>query len=106
MPFDLHTIEIPDGTSQPAWPDRIIVGTLFGITNAAGAAGAAVSTPVTWPVAGTLPANYFVEVEASQVCAVSIPVSGKTANGFNVVLTPLSSAATIAAGTFNVRVSY
>jgi cytoskeletal protein RodZ len=99
MSFDLHTVEVPDGflTSQP---DRILIGNLPNQANAAGgSAGAAVTVPFTGL---HLPANYSVQAEASQACWLS--VTNKTQTGFNVVLTPTSGTATIAAGTIDVTV--
>jgi hypothetical protein len=111
MPFPLHTVEAQDGTAI-AYSDKIFYGALFGIANAAGAsAGAAVSTPVVWPSPGVLPANYFVDVETS-AANVQVSVQSKTSAGFDVVLTPIPTVtgstpanSTVAAGSFNVRVT-
>jgi hypothetical protein len=100
MPFNLHTIQIPDG-SQINNYDRVIVATQVAIANVAGGSnGAAVTTAVSF-APGSLPTNYFVIAQASQICSVTI--TNKTNSGFNVVLTPASTV-TLAAGTFDVLV--
>ena len=97
MPFDMHTVEVPDGALLNYF-DRVIVGGQLGIANlAGGGAGASVTTAVAFP---SLPPNYAVLVMPSQAAAVS--VTNKAYNGFDVVLTPLSG--TLAAGTFDVVV--
>jgi hypothetical protein len=100
MPFDLHTVECPDGF-PPARSDRIILAQQT-VANASGVAGAAVTTAVAVP--GGLPTPYSVIVTPSQACFVS--VTSKTSNGFNVTLTPLYNGANtaIAAGSFDVVV--
>jgi hypothetical protein len=103
MGFDLHTVEVLNG-STTSQEDRVITGVLPGLTNAAGgSAGAAVTTAVTLPAGTFLPPTYGVQVTASQACFVS--VTGKTQSGFNVVLTPVTSEATLAAGTFDVLIT-
>lgn len=97
MALDQHTILVPTG-ANPAWTDRTVIGVLPNVANAAGSAGATVSIPVTMD----LPASYSVQATASQACAVS--VSGKSSAGFTVNLTPLSSSASIAAGTVDIVV--
>jgi hypothetical protein len=74
---------------------------------AGGGAGAAVTTSVTFPTGFTYPAgfptgNYAVQVTPNQSCTAS--VTAKTQAGFNVVLTPVPSTATLAAGTFDLTV--
>lgn len=97
-----HTIESPDGFT-PARQDRVIVGSLPGIANAAGgSAGAAVATPVSLPASASLPASYSVLVNPGQDA--TWYVSSKTASGFTVTLTPRLAASTLAAGTFDVVV--
>ena len=98
MALDQHTISVPNG-ALPANQDRTIIGSLPGVANAAGAAGATVSTAVTM---GDLPPNYSVIVNPGQGCGWF--VSGKTSTGFTVNLVPFSSTATVAAGTFDVVV--
>jgi hypothetical protein len=79
------------------------VATGFNVPNPAGSG----SSPVTVSMSfvdqygtGLLPPNgaYSVHVSPNQACFVSI--TNKTASGFNVVLTPLSTGS-IAAGTFD-----
>lgn len=99
MPLDFHTTEVPDG-STPARQDRVIIGMLPGVANvAAGSAGTAVTTAVSM---SGLPSSYSVVVNPGQDA--TWYVSGKTASGFNVVLTPRLAANTLAAGTFDVVV--
>ncbi len=93
-------IESPDGAT-PARTDRAILGVVPGIANAAGgSAGAAVVTAVALPSTADLPANYAVVVNPGQDATWF--VSGKTATGFNVTLTPRLATNTLAAGTFDV----
>jgi hypothetical protein len=99
MPFDVHTIEVPDGAMLNNY-DRVIVGAQLAIANAAGGtAGAAVTTAVSFP--SGLPSAYYVDVSPSQASFWN--VTSKTNTGFNVVLTP-PSGVTLAAGTFDVLV--
>lgn len=104
MPFELHTTEVADGSTN-LWTDRLIVGVQANVANVSGAEDTAVTTAVEFV---DLPANasnvgeYGVQVTPSQPCFVS--VTDKTATGFNVVLTPISSTGSIAAGTFDVLV--
>lgn len=95
-------IASPDGFT-PAFQDRAIIGTIPGVTNAVGgAAGASVTTTVTLPASANLPTNYSVLVNPGQDA--TWYVNAKTANSFNVVLTPRLAANTLAAGTFDVVV--
>jgi len=88
---------------------RAIIARLLGIANAAGTgAGNSISVTVSlnqtsgdgvtplWP-AGL--ATYRVVVSLSQACFWN--VTNKSASGFTVTLTPTSSSATLAAGTFD-----
>ena len=94
-----HAIELKKG-SQNANNDGIVMGIQPNIANAAGgAAGAAVVTAVAF---ANLPANYAVNVTPGQDATAF--VSGKTASGFNVTLTPRLATNTLAAGTFDVTV--
>ena len=79
--------------------DRTIIGTVPDIANAAGAAGATVTTAVSM---SDLPPNYSVLVNPGQGCGAF--VSGKTNTGFNVNLVPFSGTGVVAAGTFDVVV--
>jgi hypothetical protein len=96
MPFDLHTIESPDGSALANY-DRIVIGAQSGVANIAGSgAGASATTAVSF---GALPPNYSVSISASQACFVAI--TDKTSTGFNVVQTPTLGSVTLAAGTFD-----
>ncbi len=97
----VHTVSSPDGMPF-AQKDRATIGVLTGIANAAGAAGATVSTTITLPASADLPADYAVMVSPSQACFWY--VSGKTSSGFTVNLVPTTSSASIAAGTFDCTV--
>lgn len=68
-----------------------------------GGAGQAVTTAV---ALSGLPASldYTINITPNQACAASW--SAKTSSGFNVVLTPLNTGDTIAAGTFDVVVTW
>jgi hypothetical protein len=100
MAIDIRVIEMSDGSNQSR-SDRLLAGLQLAVANLSGATSAAVTTAVAF-VAGALPATYAVFVDPGQA-GVFASVSGKTINGFNVVLTPLSSAA-VAAGTFSVLI--
>jgi hypothetical protein len=80
--------------------DRKVVGHLANVANAPGSgAGASVTTAVSGL---RLPPVYVVQVAASQD-AVAF-VTGKTASGFSVTLSPRLAANTLAAGTFDVLI--
>lgn len=102
MPFDLHTVELPDG-STPNYSDRVVQAMQFGIANPSAAEGAATAA-VAVSFASPLPPNYVVDIDSGQA-GVGGTASAKTSTGFNVTLFPLASTITIAAGTFNVTVS-
>lgn len=100
MSKDLHTVSLLKGTVL-AQEDRVFVGLQIAVANViGGGAGAAVVTAVTF--AGELPAKYAVFVNPGQDATWF--VSGKTASGFNVTLTPRLAASTLAVGTFDVLV--
>lgn len=95
----VHTVEVPTGF-QLALQDRIIVGNLPNVATAAGSgAGATVVKAFTGL---RLPANYSLQVSASQACDISY--SAKTSTGFTITLTPPLSSITLAAGTIDVTV--
>ncbi len=85
---------------------NLTIGSQIGVPNAAGgSAGASVTTPITFTDQfgnGLLPAVYTVHVMPSQTCFATI--TGRSATGFNVVLTPVTSGTTLAAGTFDATV--
>lgn len=95
----VHTVESMDGF-QLAQADRLMIGNLPNNANVAGSgAGATVVIPFTGL---KLPANYSVQGCMSQ--AGDLSVSAKTQTGFTVTLTPSSSSATLAAGTFDLTI--
>ncbi|ADE12149.1 hypothetical protein [Sideroxydans lithotrophicus] len=96
----VHSVETPAG-STPNTQDRVILGVQMGVANGAGG-GAGLAVVVAVAMAG-LPANYAVAVNPGQDATWF--VSGKTATGFNVTLTPRLAANTLAAGTFDVIVT-
>lgn len=85
---------------------NLTIASQIGVPNAAGgSAGASVSTPVSFTDQygnGLLPAVYTVHVMPNQTCFATI--AGRSATGFNVVLTPTSGSVTLAAGTFDATV--
>jgi hypothetical protein len=99
MPLPVHTLDMVDGSSF-SQTDRVIVGMQTAVPNAAGTAGASVTTAVTFGYG--LTANYTVLVSPNQDATWF--VSSKTSTGFNVVLTPRLAANSLAAGTFDVIV--
>ena len=102
MAINVVNNAVLDG-SNPAYQDRLLIGIKLAVPNAAGAAGATVTTAVSFPN-GELPSsgNYSVSIDAGQACFAY--ATNKTAFGFNVVLQPTSGTTSIAAGTFNVIV--
>ena len=102
MSIDVHTISALSGGSGLAQSDRMLLFVKYGIANAAGA-GAGDSIAVAVAVTDPLPASYFVDVEVGQDATAFI--TNKTALGFTVNLQPRLASATLAAGSFNVRVT-
>jgi hypothetical protein len=100
MGFDLHTVEVPNGSSPLSNPDRIKLAPLMGVaTTAAASEGAAVTVAVSGL---ELPATYGVVATPSQPALVS--VGSKTNTGFTVTLTPPSATVTLSAGTVDILV--
>lgn len=100
MALIYHSLKALDGAA-PADSASCVIGIYNNIATAAGAAaGDAVTVPLT--LKGELPPSYNVQVTPSQPCAVSVAKSG---NQITVTLTPLSSSATLAAGTIDVLVT-
>lgn len=96
-----HSVSVLDGSSAPAFTDRMIVAQQLAVANVVGsAAGASVSTVVTFTE--PLPSAYTVMVAANQDSCWYI--TAKTTYGFTVVLNPRLAANTLAAGTFDVTV--
>ena len=78
--------------------DRVYTGPILNVANVAGAgAGAAVTTTVT--LTNALPLSYVVVVDPKQDATTY--VTNRTANSFDVVLTPRLAASTLASGTFD-----
>ena len=97
MAFQLHTIEVPGGVT-PQKNDRIVIGNLPNVANAAGTgAGASVTVSVTGL---SLPAAYGVSVEPSQDA--NCFVTNKTSSGFTVTMNPRLATNTLAAGTLDI----
>jgi hypothetical protein len=100
MAIELHTVEVLDGSNIQA-NDRLILGNFQDVVNGAGAgAGQAVTVAVAF--SKPITANYSVLVNPQQDATWF--VSGMTAAGFNVTLTPRLAANTLAAGHFDVVV--
>ncbi|WP_042298968.1 hypothetical protein [Paraburkholderia kururiensis] len=99
MSFDYHTVSLPGGV-PPQSTDRVFLGTLYGVANGAGAAGAAVNVPVTGL---NLPAKYNVVVQPGQDATWF--ATGKTQSGFTVTLNPRLAANSIAAGTIDITIT-
>lgn len=102
MSQQIHTIEVPEGALNGlSQQGRLLVGNLPSLANTVGGgAGLAVVTAVSG--LKNLPAKYTVLVNPGQDATWF--VSGKTATGFNVTLTPRLAANTLAAGTFDVTI--
>ena len=101
MSIDLHTVSLIPGTVL-ARSDQLVLGQLLAVANPAGGiAGASVTVSVSF--AGQLPPSYFVDVCPS--ADVTWYITAKTSSGFTVNLNPRLAANTIAAGTFDVRVT-
>jgi hypothetical protein len=102
LPLDYHTLETVDGATPLSRTDRIIIAHLPQVANVAGAAA---GDTVQVPISGlTLPAAYAVHVTPGSAVIASVLQSSKTNSGFSIVLTPLSSSATVAAGAIDVTV--
>ena len=87
MPFSIHDIDLVDG-STPTMQDRLIGGLQLAVANLSGAAGAAVTTAVSFP--GPLPATYSMFVDCGQAAIVTA-VTSKTSTGFKGVKTSLAA---------------
>lgn len=95
----VHTVESPTGFTL-ALQDRIIIGNLPNVATVAGGSAGAVVTKVFTGL--RLPANYSLQMSASQACDLSY--SAKSSTGFTVTLTPPQTTITLAAGTIDVTV--
>jgi hypothetical protein len=95
-----HATAVIDGTPQVTFQDRTFVGAQYAVANASGAAGATVSTVVTFNEPIPVPAAVFVNPRQSAVWWVDT----FTTFGFTVHMAPpnITAEASIAAGTFDV----
>jgi hypothetical protein len=100
MAMSKERFAILDGSTASANPDRVIFGQALGVANASGAAGATVSTVVTF--LEPLPSVYAVTVQPGQAAVAWI--TSRTAFGFTVNIAPLVSTNAISAGTFDATV--
>jgi hypothetical protein len=102
MPIDVHTVEIADGSNPTNRTDRVMLAFLPQVANAAGgSAGATVTVAIGNLV---LPSAYTVQVTPGSGVIASVLQSSKTNSGFSIILTPLSSSLTVAAGAIDVMV--
>ena len=103
--LDIHTIRIPQGGAAPAQQDRLSLITQYGVANGAGAAGATVTVAVVIPGA-PLPANgnYFVNYDMP--ADYTVFTTNKTAAGFTVNIQPRLAANSVAAGVFNLQITF
>jgi hypothetical protein len=102
MSFAKHNIQILEfGSAQSSNSDRVILGQILSVANAAGTgAGATVSTVVTF--LDPLPPSYGVVITPNQAAVAW--VSAKTTFGFTVNLAPLLPATTLSAGAIDVTI--
>lgn len=103
MSLDVHTINFPAGSAAPAKQDQLSMINLFGMANGAGSAGTTVQVPISLPSAG-LPANYFVDYDMP--ADYTVFTTAKTAAGFTVNIQPRLAANSVAAGIFNVQITF
>lgn len=95
MPFDIHTLEAPDGGANFANQDRVILATATLANGAGGSAGASVTVSFATQFVN-LPASYAVLFDLGQD-AIAFATS-KTSTGFSVTVNPRLAANTLAAG--------
>jgi len=104
MAFDIHTIDVKKVSTPLAQPDRLGFIMQTGVANVAGgSAGASVVTAV---AINDLPASATYNVQVTPNQDARAFVSGKTQTGFNVTLIPGSAANTLAAGTFDLLITF
>lgn len=100
MAQDLHTVSVSDLSDPLAQADRLVLVLKKGVANAAGSgAGASVTVALTGL---RLPAKYTVFVTPDQDATHWI--TGRSATGFTVNLSPRLAASTLAAGTLDILV--
>ncbi|MDE2101955.1 MAG: hypothetical protein KGL39_32210 [Patescibacteria group bacterium] len=103
--IDVHTQKFAQGSALPAQQDRLANYVAYGIANGSGGAGATVTVAVTVP-GNQLPAsgNYFVDYDLP--ADYTVFTTAKTAAGFTVNLQPRLASNSVAAGTFNLWVTW
>jgi hypothetical protein len=108
MGIPFHSNEAIDGFNEFAYVDRALIGLNMTVAYAAGAAGATVATPVTFPASADMPANYAVFVDASaggSGASVFFWVTNKTSTGFTLNAGPqTASTGVVAAGSVNLLI--
>jgi hypothetical protein len=102
MPIDMHTIEIVDGSTPLNRTDRLQLAHLPQVANAAGGSAGATVTVVIGSL--VLPSVYAVHVTPGSGVIASVLQNSKSNSGFSIVLTPLSSSATVPAGAIDISV--
>jgi len=103
--IDVHTNAFTQGSAIPLQQDRLRNYLAYAVANGSGGAGATVTVAVTLPGA-PLPANgnYFVDYDLG--FDYTVFTTAKTAAGFTVNIQPRLAANSVAAGTFNLWVSW
>jgi hypothetical protein len=102
---DVHTNAFTKGSAIPVQQDRLRNYVAYGVANGSGGAGATVTVAVTVPES-PMPANgnYFVDYDIG--FDYTVFTTAKTAAGFTVNIQPRLAANSVAAGTFNLWVSW
>ena len=111
--LDIHTIRILPGgnvggtvySAAPVQQDRLTLGMMFAVANGSGGAGATVTVAVLW-TGSPLPSNGYYFVDYDLPADYTVFTTAKTAAGFTVNIQPRLAANSVAAGTFNLQVSY
>jgi|SRR5581483_9667951 len=103
--IDVHTTAFSQGSAVPQQQDRLRNYVAYAVANGSGAAGATVTVAVTVPGA-PLPSNgqYFVDYDLP--ADYTVFTTNKTAAGFTVNIQPRLAANSVAAGTFNLWVTW
>ncbi len=103
--IDVHSQRFAQGSAVPIQQDRLSNYVAYAVANGSGGAGATVTVAVTVPGA-PLPANgnYFVDYDLP--ADYTVFTTAKTAAGFTVNIQPRLAANSVAAGTFNLWVSW
>ncbi len=103
--IDVHTNRFAQGSAVPFQQDRLSNYMAWAVPNGSGGAGATVTVAVTIPGA-PLPANgnYFVDYDLA--ADYTVFTTAKTAAGFTVNIQPRLASNSVAAGSFNVWVTW